>query len=111
MSRVDSRVTPGEFADRPSPHRPTMTYRILVTDEIDADGVALLKAEPSFDVDVLPTLPPAELLERIGEYDAFVGRSATRVTDELLRRAPRLREVGRAGVREDYSSIDTGTSL
>jgi len=49
-----------------------MTYRILVTDEIDADGVALLKAEPSFDVDVVPTLPPAELLERIGEYDAFV---------------------------------------
>ena len=56
-----------------------MTYRILVTDEIDADGVALLQAEPSFHVDVVPTLPPAELQERIGEYDAFIGRSATRV--------------------------------
>src|SRR5258705_11460330 len=110
-SWVDSRVTRGEFADRPSPHRSTMTYRIIVTDEIDADGVALLKAEPSFDVDVLPTLPPAELLERIGEYDAFVGRSATRVTDELLRRATRLRVVGRAGVGVDNIAIDTATAL
>src|SRR5690242_4086989 len=88
-----------------------MTYRILVTDEIDADGVALLKAEPSFDVDVVPTLPPAELLQRIGEYDAFVGRSATRVTDELLRRATKLRVVGRAGVGVDNIAIDSATAL
>ena len=88
-----------------------MTYRILVTDEIDADGVALLKAEPAFEVDVQPTLPPAELLERIGEYDAFVGRSATRITDELLRRATRLRVVGRAGVGVDNIAIDTATEL
>jgi D-3-phosphoglycerate dehydrogenase len=88
-----------------------MTYRILVTDEIDADGVALLKAEPAFEVDVQPTLPPAELLERIGGYDAFVGRSATRITDELLRRATRLRVVGRAGVGVDNIAIDTATEL
>jgi D-3-phosphoglycerate dehydrogenase len=88
-----------------------MTYRILVTDEIDADGVALLTAEPSFAVDVVPTLPAAELLERIGEYDAFVGRSATRVTDELLRRATRLRVVGRAGVGVDNIALDTATAL
>src|SRR6476661_9607602 len=73
-------------------------YRILVTDDIDADGVALLTAEPSFVVDEVPTLPPAELLERIGEYDAFVGRSATRITEELLARATKLRVLGRAGV-------------
>jgi D-3-phosphoglycerate dehydrogenase len=32
-------------------------YRILVTDDIDPDGVALLTAEPSFQVDEVPTLP------------------------------------------------------
>ena len=68
-----------------------MTHRILVTDDIDADGVALLTAEPSFIVDEVPTLPPSELLERIGDYDAIVGRSATRITEELLKRATRLR--------------------
>ncbi|MFL5607121.1 MAG: phosphoglycerate dehydrogenase [Gemmatimonadaceae bacterium] len=88
-----------------------MSYRILVTDDIDADGVALLTAEPSFIVDEVPTLPPAELLERIGQYDAFVGRSATRITDELLKRATHLRVVGRAGVGVDNIAIDSATAL
>jgi D-3-phosphoglycerate dehydrogenase len=86
-------------------------YRILVTDDIDPDGVALLTAEPSFIVDEVPTLPPAELLERIGDYDAFVGRSATRITDALLKRATRLRVVGRAGVGVDNIAIDSATAL
>ena len=88
-----------------------MPYRILVTDDIDPDGVALLRAEPSFVVDEVPTLPPAELLERIGEYDAFVGRSATRITGDLLKRATRLRVVGRAGVGVDNIAIDAATAL
>src|SRR5205085_1810482 len=92
-------------------HCTTVPYRILVTDDIDAEGVALLTSEPSFQVDEVPTLPPAELLERIGNYDAFVGRSATRITDELLRRATRLRVIGRAGVGVDNIALDTATSL
>lgn len=88
-----------------------MPFRILVTDDIDADGVALLTAEPSFIVDEVPTLPAAELLERIGDYDAFVGRSATRITAELLARATRLRVVGRAGVGVDNIALDAATSL
>src|SRR5829696_1726223 len=91
--------------DDPAPQLPTVSFRILVTDDIDADGVALLTAEPSFVVDEVPTLPPAELLERIGEYDAFVGRSATRITEALLARATRLRVVGRAGVGVDNIAI------
>jgi D-3-phosphoglycerate dehydrogenase len=96
---------------RLSPAAHYVTYRILVTDDIDADGVALLTAEPSFIVDEVPTLPPAELLERIGDYDAFVGRSATRITDALLKRATRLRVVGRAGVGVDNIAIDSATAL
>ena len=88
-----------------------MPFRILVTDDIDADGVALLMAEPSFIVDEVPTLPPAELLERIGEYDAIVGRSATRVTAALLERATKLRVIGRAGVGVDNIAIEAATAL
>ena len=86
-------------------------YRILVTDEVDPEGVELLVAEPSFQVDELPTMPKEELLERIGDYDAFVGRSATRITPELLARAKKLRVVGRAGVGVDNIDMDTATSL
>jgi hypothetical protein len=61
-------------------------HRVLVTDDVDSEGVALLLAEPTLQVDVVPTLPVPELLERIGDYDAIVGRSATRISRELLER-------------------------
>ena len=88
-----------------------MTYRVLVTDEIDAEGVALLVADPRLRVDEVPTLPKEELLGRIGEYDAIVGRSATRISAELLEKAKRLKVVGRAGVGVDNIALDVATSL
>ena len=88
-----------------------MAYRVLVTDDIDADGVALLASEPRLQVDEVPTLPKEELYARIGDYDAIVGRSATRVSEELLRRATRLKVVGRAGVGVDNIALDVATEL
>ncbi len=88
-----------------------MRYRILVTDEIDPEGVALLAGEEDFDVDEVPTLPPQELLGRIPAYDALVGRSATKVSAEVLLAAKRLKVVGRAGVGVDNIALDTATEL
>ncbi len=86
-------------------------FRVLVTDEVDQEGVVLLTAEPSLQVDEVPTLPKEELLARIGDYDAIVGRSATRISAELLQAAKKLRVVGRAGVGVDNVAVDTATSL
>src|SRR5690349_21323091 len=86
-------------------------YRILVTDEIDPEGVELLRAEPRFDVNEIPTTPAAELAKIIGDYDGFVGRSATRLDGELLKQATRLRVIGRAGVGTDNIDIPTATTL
>ncbi len=88
-----------------------MTYRVLVTDDVDPEGVALLMAEPELVVDEVPTLPKDELLRRIPEYDAIVGRSATRISAELLQHATKLRVVGRAGVGVDNIALDVATSL
>jgi D-3-phosphoglycerate dehydrogenase len=88
-----------------------VTYRVLVTDEIDAEGVALLSAEPELVVDEVPTLPRDELLARIADYDAIVGRSATRISADLLEKGRRLKVVGRAGVGVDNIALDTATSL
>ena len=88
-----------------------MTYRVLVTDEIDAEGVALLAAEAQIVVDEVPTLPKEDLLQRIPAYDAIVGRSATRISTELLERAAKLKVVGRAGVGVDNIDLETATAL
>ena len=53
-----------------------MTYRVLVTDGVDAEGLVLLTAEPELVVDEVPTLPREELLRRIPDYDAIVGRAS-----------------------------------
>jgi D-3-phosphoglycerate dehydrogenase len=85
--------------------------RVLVTDEVDPQGVELLRAEPSFTVDERPTRPWKELLAEIGGYDAFVGRSATQLPGELLRQAKRLRVIGRAGVGTDNIDLGAATEL
>ncbi|HEX7239865.1 MAG TPA: phosphoglycerate dehydrogenase [Longimicrobiaceae bacterium] len=88
-----------------------MTYRVLVTDEVDPEGIAILRADPRIEVVERPTLPAAQLLEEIGEYDALVGRSATRITAELLERGERLRVIGRAGVGVDNVDLERATAL
>jgi D-3-phosphoglycerate dehydrogenase len=88
-----------------------VTFRVLVTDEIDPEGVALLVAEPKIAVDEVPTLPKEDLLARIGDYDAIIGRSATRISADLLEKGRRLKVVGRAGVGVDNIALDAATSL
>ncbi|MFL5509016.1 MAG: phosphoglycerate dehydrogenase [Gemmatimonadaceae bacterium] len=88
-----------------------MTFRVLVTDEIDPEGVAILAAEPKITVDELPTLPKEDLLARIGDYDAIIGRSATRISADILQKGRRLKVVGRAGVGVDNIALDAATSL
>ena len=54
-------------------------------------------------------LEPSALRERIGDYDALVVRSETKVTAEVFAAAPRLRVVGRAGVGVDNIDIEAAT--
>lgn len=86
-------------------------FRVLVTDEVDPEGVALLRAHPDIEVDERPTMPAPQLLEAIGDFDAFIGRSASRVSGELLQRGDRLKVVGRAGVGVDNIDIPRATEL
>ena len=97
--------------DRAPATRAAAPPRVLVTDDIDPEGVEILRAEKNLVVDEVPTLPAAELLERIGDYDAIIGRSATKISAELLKRAAKLRVVGRAGVGVDNVAMDAATAL
>ncbi len=59
-----------------------------------------------FEVDVDGDL---SLEERIGDYDAIVIRSATKLTAEVLERADRLKVIGRAGVGVDNVDVEAAT--
>src|SRR5258707_2934389 len=94
-----------------SPDSAMAPLRVLVTDEVDPRGVELLRSEPALSVNEQPTRPWRELVAEIGEYDAFVGRSATQLPAELLRHAKKLRVIGRAGVGTDNIDLAEATAL
>ena len=58
--------------------------------------MALLEAK-GYQVTKAWDLPKSELAKIIGEYDALILRSATKVTAELIGKAKKLRVIGRAG--------------
>ena len=70
-------------------------------------GVTRLRA--AGEVDVVTGLDPSALRERIGDYDALVVRSETKVTAEIFAAAPKLRVVGRAGVGVDNIDLEAAT--
>ena len=86
-----------------------MAYRVLLSDSLGPEGLARLREQPDLEVDARPGLSPAELREVIGEYDALVVRSATKVTADVIARADRLRVIGRAGIGVDNIDVDAAT--
>jgi D-3-phosphoglycerate dehydrogenase / 2-oxoglutarate reductase len=81
--------------------------RVLVADPIADDGVEDLRR--NFDVDVITGQRPEELLARIGDYEALVVRSETRVTADQIQAARRMRIIGRAGVGVDNIDVEAAT--
>jgi D-3-phosphoglycerate dehydrogenase len=82
--------------------------RVLVTDSLQDVGVETLRQE-GLEVDVVPTLPPAELARRIAPYAGLVVRSASRVTAAVIAAAPVLEVIGRAGVGLDNVDVEAAT--
>jgi D-3-phosphoglycerate dehydrogenase len=83
--------------------------KILISDNLGEAGVKLFQEEPGFEVDVKTGLEPEELNKIIGDYDALVIRSATKVTENLLQAAKKLKVVGRAGIGLDNVDIPAAT--
>ncbi len=83
--------------------------RVLVSDNLGEIGIKLFQEAEGIDVDVNTGLPPEELKKIIGDYDALVIRSATKVTEDLLSAAKKLKVVGRAGIGLDNVDIPAAT--
>jgi len=80
--------------------------KVIVADKISERGVQLLKEQAGWNV----VVTTKETIEgEIAEADALIVRSATKVTAELLDKAPKLRAVGRAGVGVDNIDLEAAT--
>ena len=78
--------------------------RVLVREPIAEAGIELLRERFEVDVD-----SNGDLAGRIGDYDAIVIRSATKLTADLIQRADRLKVIGRAGVGVDNVDVEAAT--
>ena len=85
-----------------------MAARVLVADDLSAEGVRILR-EAGLEVDVKVGLKPEELEAVVGQYDGLAVRSATKVTAAVLEKATRLKVVGRAGVGVDNVDLPAAT--
>ncbi len=85
-------------------------YRILAADGVSPKGIAVLSENPQFQVESSAKgLSEEELIARIGDLDALVIRSATKVTAKALAAATRLKVIGRAGVGVDNVNVEAAT--
>lgn len=82
--------------------------KILIPEKLSADGLALLQDQ--FEVHERRGLSPDELKNIIGEYEALIVRSETKVTADLLNAAKKLKVVARAGVGVDNVDVQNATT-
>ncbi|MGH2954796.1 MAG: phosphoglycerate dehydrogenase [Solirubrobacterales bacterium] len=81
--------------------------KVLVTEKIAESGIDLLREQ--FEVELGIDWDDGELAERIGDFDAILIRSGTKLTAELIGHAARMKVIGRAGTGVDNVDVDAAT--
>ncbi|MCR9248425.1 MAG: phosphoglycerate dehydrogenase [bacterium] len=85
-----------------------MTTKILVADELSAEGLELLN--DAGDVTVKTGMDEDALRTTLADYEALIVRSATKVTARSLELADRLTLIGRAGIGVDNIDVEAATA-
>jgi D-3-phosphoglycerate dehydrogenase len=83
--------------------------KVLVSDDLAEVGIKMLRRARGIQVDVKTGLSPKALKTVIKDYDALVIRSATQVTESLLKAASRLKVIARAGIGLDNVDVPAAT--
>lgn len=84
--------------------------KVIVTDEVAAEGLALLEQDPRIEMDIKLGLSKEELLATIGNYEVIITRSGTNVDKDVLDAGTKLKLVARAGVGIDNVDVDYASS-
>ncbi|MDD5748538.1 MAG: phosphoglycerate dehydrogenase [Actinomycetota bacterium] len=81
--------------------------KVLIAEKISPEAITML--EERFMVDPRESIPREELLGMVGNYDALIVRSGTKVDHEVIERAKKLRIIGRAGIGVDNIDLNAAT--
>ncbi|RAV18562.1 phosphoglycerate dehydrogenase [Paenibacillus contaminans] len=84
-------------------------FKVLVSDPISDMGIQQLHDAPDITVDKKTGLTEDELVAIIGDYDALLVRSQTKVTERIMQAGSKLKVVGRAGVGVDNIDLEAAT--
>ena len=83
--------------------------KILVTDQLSEQGMEVFTREQGFRVEEHLKKTPEQLKAILPGFQAWVIRSGTTVTADLIQAAPDLKIIGRAGVGVDNVDIEAAT--
>lgn len=81
--------------------------KVLIADNLPQEIYAPLFRQAG--IEFIDTILPGSLEQVIADCEGLIVRSATKVTSELLDKAPKLRIIGRAGIGYDNIDIDAAT--
>lgn len=81
--------------------------KVLITDPVAEEGTKALQSQTQ--VDVKLALRPEELKAVIGDYDALIVRSETKVSAEIIEAGKKLQVIARAGTGLDNIDVDAAT--
>ena len=81
--------------------------KILIAEPISDEGIDILRDYA--EVDIKLGLTPEEIISIIGDYEALVVRSQTRVSAKMIQAGEKLQVIARAGVSVDNIDVETAT--
>lgn len=87
-----------------------MAFKILICDKIADAGIKLLE-ENGYKVMKAWDTPKDELPKIVGEYDALIVRSATKVKGDLIVNGQNLKVIGRAGIGLDNIDLEKAREM
>jgi D-3-phosphoglycerate dehydrogenase len=83
--------------------------RVLVSDTLSEQGLAILRSSPELEVDYRPGLSEPDLAAAIPGAQALLIRSGSKVTARVIDAATTLKVIGRAGIGVDNVDVPAAT--
>src|ERR1051326_4685022 len=83
--------------------------KVLIADPLAKRGQEILRHAKGLHVDEKTGLPEADLCKIVGQYDAVIVRSETKINKRVIEAAGKLKVIGRAGVGVDNVDVDAAT--